>query len=208
MGQFVDYWENIYKERFDKEVVFDTWLDKYAHIIEPCKTQILDLGCGLGSDTLYLTLKGHSVLSCDYSKTALKKIDKYIPNSQTMLMDMEEKFKFEDNSFDVIIADQSLHYFDDATTKALLQEIKRVLKPNGNLIARVNSTKSLANFSGQTIKLEQNYYFVEGCNRRFFNKDDVQKYFSILGEPVVVETSVTRYDKPRQTLEIAVTNKK
>mgnify|MGYP005790025775 FL=1 len=45
-----------------------------------------------------------------------------------------------------------------------MKEIKRILKPNGNLLARVNSISDLNYGAGQGQRLEENYYFVDGYN--------------------------------------------
>ena len=51
--------------------IYDLWLDNYYNIlVKNKKNEILDLGCGIGSDTLYLRERGYKVLSCDISKTA------------------------------------------------------------------------------------------------------------------------------------------
>jgi SAM-dependent methyltransferase len=54
-------------------------------------------------------------------------------------MDISKTLPFKDESIGLIIADLSLHYFDNETTKNIVNEIRRVLKHNGCLIGRVNS---------------------------------------------------------------------
>lgn len=51
---------------------------------------------------------------------------------------MTKGLPFEDNLTDIIISDLSLHYFTEQKTFEILDEIKRVLKPNGLLFFRVN----------------------------------------------------------------------
>lgn len=53
-------------------------------------------------------------------------------------MDFSKTLPFENESIQVIIADLSLHYFNDKTTKSVVKEIKRVLKKDGYIIGRVN----------------------------------------------------------------------
>jgi len=54
-----DYWNNIYKEKSDNKIVYDLWLDKYTEVIENAKNEsVLDLGCGVGNNLLYLTERG------------------------------------------------------------------------------------------------------------------------------------------------------
>mgnify|MGYP000041994864 CR=1 FL=1 len=49
--------------------------------------KILDLGCGIGADTLYLLERGYNVLSCDFSVEALKSIENNIPNSKKFYLE-------------------------------------------------------------------------------------------------------------------------
>ena len=85
-----------------------------------------------------------------------------------------------------------------------LEEIKRILTPNGNLLARVNSTLDINHGAGQGKELEKNYYFVEGYNKRFFTLKDAKKYFSIIGKTEVKEDDMLRYEKPKKVIEIKV----
>lgn len=61
-----------------------------------------------------------------------------------------------------------------------MQEIKRILAPHGHLIARVNSTADINHGAGQGRKIEENFYFVEGYNKRFFDIKDAKKFLTKL----------------------------
>ena len=203
---FEEYWNKNYKQLLQtgKRPSYDNWLEKYLDLIKQTKSMILDLGCGMGNDTLYLTEKGFKVISCDYSKEALNSVKKLIPNASTKLVDISKKLPFKDNEFKIIIADLSLHYFDNETTIEIMEEIKRILKKGGYLFARVNSINDINHGAGQGKKLEENYYFVEGYNKRFFSLDDVNKYFSIIGKVEANEAEMIRYVKPKKLIEIKV----
>ena len=129
---FVKMWDNWSKRR-SSVPVYDLWLDEYKDILEQNKDkEILDLGCGIGADTLYLLERGYNVLSCDFSNEALKSIQDNIPNSKTLYLDMMKDFPIEDNTYSLIIADLSLHYFDNETTihimkKDILDLVKMML---------------------------------------------------------------------------------
>ena len=124
---FVKMWDNWSKRR-SSVPVYDLWLDEYKEILESNKdNEILDLGCGIGADTLYLIERGYNVLSCDFSNEALKSIQDNIPNSKTLYLDMMKKFPIKDNTYSLIIADLSLHYFDNETTIHIMREILATL---------------------------------------------------------------------------------
>ena len=166
-------------------------------IINNCKTDILDLGCGIGCDSMYLQKKGFNVVACDFSQVALDRLNKDANKINTLLLDISKKLPFKESSFDIIIADLSLHYFDEETTRNIMKEIKRLLTSNGILIARVNSMQDFNHGAGQGEKVEDNYYFVKGYNKRFFNKEEIDKYFSAVGEVTAVETHMLRDEKSK-----------
>lgn len=205
--QFKNYWNETHKKFSSGKIVYDNWLDDYKDVLNKCKTKVLDLGCGVGNDSLYLTEKGFDVIACDYSDIAIEKINKEFNNVETKIVDISKRLPFEDNSFDLIIADLSLHYFDENTTKNIMREIKRILTPNSYLIARVNSVEDINHGAGQGKKLEENFYYVEGYNKRFFTIQDAVKFFSIIGDTKVKEADMLRYSKPKKVFEILVQKK-
>ena len=120
---------------------------------------------------------------------------------------MEEKLPFDDGSFAVTIGDISLHYFNDKNTKNLMKEIKRILTPNGILLARVSSLKDK---HGNYPEIEKGYYNKGSWAQRFFDEKEVKKHFGIIGKVEYKETSMTRdeafYRSPKMLYQIKVTN--
>ena len=205
---FVKMWDNWSKRR-SSIPVYDLWLDEYKDILDQNKDkEILDLGCGIGADTLYLLERGYNVLSCDFSNEALKSIQNNIPNSKTLYLDMMKVFPIKDNSYSLIIADLSLHYFDNETTIHIMSEIKRILRKGGILLSRVASVNDYNFGAGLGEQLEKNYYFEGDYTKRFFNLEDVNKYFGIIGNVKAEETQMTRneieYLKPKMLYKIKV----
>ena len=122
------------------------------------KTPIIDLGCGSGNDTLYLIERGKKVIPCDYSKNAIENIKNNFPEiERAECFDMTKGLPFEDNLTDIIISDLSLHYFTEQKTFEILDEIKRVLKPNGLLFFRVNSINDVNYGAREEKKLNLTY---------------------------------------------------
>lgn len=203
---YVKMWNNWSKKR-NGLPVYDDWLDNYNEVLDSNKnSEILDLGCGIGADTLYLIEKGYNVLSCDFSTEALNNIKNSIPKSKTMYLDMIDNFPFKDESFSLIIADLSLHYFDNETTIHIMKEIRRILKKNGILLSRVASVNDFNFGAGIGEKLENNFYFEGDYTKRFFDQEDINKYFGIIGTLESFETSMIRneeeYSKPKVLYQI------
>lgn len=188
---------------------YDEWLSKYDEILAKNKEEeILDLGCGNGANTAYLLERGYSVLSCDISTQALKNIEDNIQKSKTVCFDMTKHFPFQDNSYSVVIADLCIQYFCEEDTFHIVNEIKRILKPNGILLARVARTDDYDYGAGVGEVIEENYYFEGDYYKRFFDEKDVEKFFKEIGILEYTKNSLTRkeenYQKPKKVYEIKV----
>lgn len=203
----IDLWDNWSRKRRSYPV-YDNWLEKYDNDLQTRKSEILDLGCGIGANTAYLLEKGYSVLSCDISKEALYNIKENISNSKTLYLDMTKPFPFPNNTYSIIIADLCIQYFCEEDTFHIMKEIKRVLKPNGILLARVARIDDYAYGAGIGEELEKNYYFEGDYYKRFFDDVDVEKFFSKVGKLEYQKTSFVReekeYQEPKMVYEIKV----
>ena len=98
--------------------------------------KVLDVATGSGDfiDTLMKTLKDYDCfVGIDISKKDLESAKKRFRDQPVKLMEMNaESLEFDDNSFDTVSMAYSLHHLD-RIDKALA-EMRRVLKPGGNLI--------------------------------------------------------------------------
>lgn len=205
MSENKQYWNNIYENEKQKKPRYDLWLDKYKYILDKSKEQsIIDLGCGSGGDSLYLMERGYKVIACDYSEEALCIVNKYLPEVEAMRINISKTLPFEDESIEVIIADLSLHYFNDDTTKNIVKEIKRVLKYNGYLIARVNSMNDINYGARSGEEIEKNFYLTQWGYKRFFNKEDIEYYFSEFEIEHCKEECIMRYGNEKKALEFVV----
>jgi ubiquinone/menaquinone biosynthesis C-methylase UbiE len=95
--------------------------------------KILNLGCGLGEEAVYLAILGARVVAIDISSEMIKitkrlakkyKVDKNITFRKMSC----ENMGFKDNSFDAVLGCNILHHVN---IKKTVTEIKRVLKPKG-----------------------------------------------------------------------------
>ena len=206
MGQFhrdshleKAYWDSLHTCYSRQEIQYDHWLLPFEEAIKSCQTPIIDLGCGSGNDTKYLISRGKNVIPCDFSSNAIDNIRKNFPElSRTECFDMTDPFPFADSFTDLIIADLSLHYFSEQVTKSILAEIKRVLTPNGTLLFRVNSVKDIHHGAGQGTEAERNYFKTsDGRFKRFFDLDDIYKFFGDWNILYLKEEQLNRYALPK-----------
>ena len=95
---------------------------------------------------------------------------------------MRETLPYEDNKFDVVYSNLSLHYYSDEKTKHIVNDIRRVLKHGGLFIFACKSYDSLHN-SGE--ELEDNVIASpNGATLHFFSKIYVHK---LLDQSMVIE---------------------
>ena len=176
-------WDKIHlraKSREDIRMQYDGWLESEEVIFETlkkCNTPILDLGCGVGIDTLHLVETGHKVVACDFSNAALEKIKENIPEAETLQFNMKNGIPFEKELFDFVIANKSIHYFSKNETKQLILDLYRVIKKGGAFVFVVNSTNDSNFGAGQGKLLEENFYEVRGTTKRFFDKESLKNFF-------------------------------
>lgn len=198
-------WNEEYKNRPFQMPKYDFWLDKHNEILEYSKdTPIVDLGCGLGNDSLYLSERGYQVFSCDISEIALDRVKEFIPNTRTIVVDMLKTLPFDDSSVKVMISDLSLHYFRWTDTLSIVHEISRVLTADGYLLCRLNSTKDVNHGAGQGIRIEEDYYAVDGNMKRFFNEEQIKELFCEWKIQYIKECQMDRYRYPKILWEVVL----
>lgn len=115
---------------------------RYELILDFLKTQpkgkILDAGCGPGLMSRNLQKLGWNITACDYSKGMIKTSKKKAEEEN--LPDVYHQIALQELSslndkFDIIILNGVLPYISKEDEKKVFQEIKKVLKSGGNLIA-------------------------------------------------------------------------
>lgn len=106
------------------------------------KGKLLDIGCADGSYINYLKNKFEfDVYGIDVSADAIKKSQK--KGLKTKRVNVENGIPFENNSFDIVTCSEVIEHVYD--TDFLIQEISRILKPNGTLIITTPNLVSLTN---------------------------------------------------------------
>lgn len=200
MDNFNLYWDDIHKKY---NSTYDDWLNKYTKLFRK-DFKFVELGCGRAYCSNYLISEGFSdVIATDFSSEVLKMVQKENKDLQTMLFDMTGGLPFGDNSVDVVIADLCLHYFDSEMTKYIIKEISRVLKKDGYLLVRVNSTKEVQK-KNNLEKIEHNFYFEGNIYKRYFDEEDCYYYFKDFKVYYLQESAMDRYDNPKVLWELCL----
>ncbi len=207
----IKYWDDMHaKLDYERDkIAVDDWLEKFDDIIMAAKLPVADLGCGSGNDSLYLINKNKEVIACDRSGKAIELIKKNFPEiKETKCFDMLDGMPFEDETFEVIIADLCLHYFREKDTFAIIDEIKRILLPGGHLILRVNSINDVNHGAGQGTEIEHHLFETEDKRlKRFFDDEDIRYFFKDFEIGYMNEEIMSRYKLEKRLYRVCVRKK-
>jgi MPBQ/MSBQ methyltransferase len=127
-------------------------MEKLLELIPEKKGKILDVACGKGATTKYLTrfYKQNDITGINISREQLKICEAKLPECHFVYMNAVN-LEFDDESFDNIICVEAAHHFE--TREAFLKEARRVLVSGGNLVMsdirtdRRNKHAPVANFT-------------------------------------------------------------
>lgn len=162
------FWKNKPTKDILKKI--NTFAKRSLKLIKQKKLKtILDLGCGRSRDPIFFANNGLIVTALDVSKNRLVSLKKKnIKNIKIEIQDIRD-LEFPDNSFDVIYAHLSIHYFDDKTTDKIFNKLYKILKKDGLLLVKCKSTDDVMYGKGE--KIENNFYNLNGHLRHFFDKN-------------------------------------
>jgi SAM-dependent methyltransferase len=114
---------------------------------------ILDVGCGRAIDGARLWEKGAQVVGLEPSRVMLARAKEYLAENNALVVlaqGIGENLPFKPHSFDKVMCKGALdHFFSPSQT---MEEIARVLKPQGEMIV------SIANFNSLGFRLGRRLY--------------------------------------------------
>ncbi len=180
-----DWWQYLFNANYlktDGDVVEDetitkSEIDLFVNILNPERqSSILDLCCGQGRHSLELAKRGFEHLSgLDRSNYLVTRADT-LNKQQGSKINYQEgdarQLPFADNAFDfVILAGNSFGYFEsEQDDLKVLQEIIRVLKPQGKLLIDITDGQYIKeNFQPRSWEWIDSKYFV--CRERSLSQN-------------------------------------
>ena len=201
MNNLDKYWDDIHIKYTSS---YDGWLDKYMNLFNK-DDSIIELGCGRAYCSQYLMNNGFkNIIACDFSEEVLRIVNNELPTLKTRLFDMSKGLPFKADSINIVIADLSLHYFDISTTKSIFEDIYRILKKDGYLIARVNSTNDNNHIPENSKTIEENFYYDGNIYKKFFKKEDFDLLFTNFEVCNLEQRNMSRYEKPKILWEFCI----
>lgn len=170
---FWDEWHRKINERVPDWGIHFPFAEEVVSLFpSPELGPILDLGCGQCNDAIYFADFGFEVYGLDFSSVGLDKgrstLDtRNVSSVYLRLYDISSPLPFPDRTFVAVYSHLSLHYFDENTTRAVFNEIWRVLKPEGVLAFKVKSVHD--GRYGEGIELGPDIYNYKNHIRHFFS---------------------------------------
>ena len=200
----IEYFDNFYKSCNIDDIKTDNWLWWFKEYIKKSNGPVVDLGCGLGNNVKYFLEEGMNVIPCDGSINAINKIkEKYPQIKQTACFDMLEPFPLLNGITDLVVADQSLHYFTKEDTINILKKIKKLLYPEGNLLVRVNTVNNIPKEKNLVEEVERNLFRTkDGRLKRYFDEKDLYEIFNVFDIKYVRKDKMERYDNIKETYQL------
>ena len=134
---------------------------------------ILNIAAGDGRFNNRLLELSQRVTAIDIDGLELKCLEENCPKNLidklcTRVVDITQKFPFQDAEFDGIFCTGTLHLFDRETIMKILQEIKRILKVNGKIVI---------DFATDIKRLDKNKKQVVFDGEGNFTKDEAISFF-------------------------------
>lgn len=201
------YWDRIFSSEAIATPGYDDWLEKRRAVWEHARN-IVDLGCGSGTNSFFLHRCGIRTIACDFSKEALRRVTEALPDARVMRLDMAEGLPFPNSFSDLIIADLSLHYFKRQITFNILRELLRVLSVSGHLLCRVNAVREFEENGNRerSREMEHHLYETPEGTKRFFDLEDIHMFFAEWDVLDIAETEITKYGRVKYAWEVCARN--
>lgn len=171
---YTSYYEEKY--RSGEEIAKESKRLALAYVPREGALDILDLGCGTGMNSQYMSELGHNVQGIDVAAEAIRKYNER--GFQGQVMDVEKGLSFEDESFDLVFSTEVIEHL--VQHDVMLQEAYRVLRPGGRLVLSTPNSAfwvyRLASLVGKPVSELQH-----PMHLRFFSQSSLRKVMEETG---------------------------
>jgi ubiquinone/menaquinone biosynthesis C-methylase UbiE len=166
----------------------------FRMFLPPRGASILDVGCGTG---VYLEMYHKfecSLHGIDTSPAMLKVARERLGDDADLRNVDASKIPHQDGFFDLVLSMLVLHEMEDVVRNAVLQEMKRVVKPDGRILLidfHVGDTRPVKGWLFKIIILLSEI----AAGRRHFR--NYRNFASIGGLPTLIERAQLKVEKER-----------
>jgi SAM-dependent methyltransferase len=163
---------------------------------------VLEIGCGVGTDTVRFARAGARITAVDLTDTAVALTRRHLETEglEGLVRQADaEDLPFADDSFDLVYSWGVLHHTPD--TKQAVREVARVLRPDGEARVMLYNRRSLFAFGVWILRgavkrrsLAAALATVESPGTKGYTRDELRELFAPLGS-VEIRTIATAYDR-------------
>lgn len=196
-------WDKIYQQQGEVQfgVLPTVIIAKDIFKKNNCKT-VMDLGCGTGRHSIYLAKEGFQVYATDISDTGIevtksKAKELNLTNIQYKQHDMRD-IVFDNNFFDAILCVWTTGHGNLEDARKNVNEIYRVLKPNGVVVIDYVSTEDANYKKGEEIDKDTFINNVEGeenIPHHYSTEEEIKKLYSSFSEVDINKVEYNFFDK-------------
>jgi ubiquinone/menaquinone biosynthesis C-methylase UbiE len=111
-------------------------VDTLAERLDP-GARVLDLGCGAGIPVTRALAERFDVTGADFSEAQIRRARRNVPRARFLQADVMD-LRFEDASFEAVVAFYMLFHLPLAAQRALLRRLQGWLVPGGHLLATLS----------------------------------------------------------------------
>ena len=150
------------------------------------RRSVLDLGCGLGRHSILFAKGGFKTTAVDVSDEALSFLKKYSKEQGTDILVRKADMlllPFADNAFDCVFAMHSAGHTDSKGMKTLMEELRRVLKPDGSVFMTLCSKETYTYQQQGLQRIDKNTLIKndgveKGVPHYFCDPEDIKELFA------------------------------
>jgi SAM-dependent methyltransferase len=163
---------------------------------------VLEIGCGVGTDTVRFARAGARVTAVDLTDTAVALTRRHLETEGldgVVRQADAEDLPFADSSFDLVYSWGVLHHTPD--TKRAVREVARVLRPNGEARVMLYNRRSFFAFGVWILRgavsrrsLAAVLATVESPGTKGYTRNELRELFAPFGS-VEIRTIATAYDR-------------
>jgi SAM-dependent methyltransferase len=151
--------------------------------------KVLDAGCGIGRNSIYLAQKGCEVHAVDISQTALATLQDAALKARVQHrisvhnIPLRDNFPFEENAFDLVLDSYVFcHFVDESFRRNYRQELHRVTRPGGFVFSSLFSVED--EYYKSMIKNEHgaNYIVTDpnnGITKRLYTEAEIKNFYAL-----------------------------
>lgn len=169
-------------------------------------SKILDVGSGAGRNLVYLARQGFEATGIDISKKGVELTKQQLWQEKlkgSVVVGDIQKLPFHDASFDSAISRRVLDYNNSAGVEKKMQEMARVIRPNGLIFLTVRSVHQPA--KQNEVFIEENQWHgktytvnsgsEQGAFQHYFTEDEVRNFAKSTGFTVEELREIIAYDE-------------